>query len=353
MNILVSGGAGYLGSVLLPKLLVRGHRVRVVDIGYFGVSHLKLLRPSVEIVREDIRRILAHPRFGRKLLDGCDCVLHLAAISNDPSADLNPKTTSEVNFRATCALAELCREKRARFIFSSTCSVYGHSEGEIDEAGTLHPLTTYAASKLKAEKALCELSHPRWKPIILRNGTLFGYSPRMRFDLVVNTFALYSTLYNRVQLFGDGKQWRPFLHVRDCAEAFVHFCENREIHGGTYNVAHENLRVTDVAKIFQRLNPRLRIIRSQTTAQDKRDYRIRTERMREAGFRTRIAVETGSQEMAEAIASGLIPDPESIFYQNSKWIKELTQVSPKNNRDLLELLETLRRIQPTGSLPKT
>ncbi len=344
MNILVTGGAGYLGSVLLPKLLARGHRVRVLDVGYFGIGHLKTLHPPVELIRDDLRRVLSSAGFGRKLLDGCDRVIHLAAISNDPSAELNPKITDEINYRATRALAELARKRRIRFLLSSSCSVYGTSDNT-DERGELHPLTTYAVSKMKAEKALSALSKPGWRPVILRNGTLFGYSPRMRFDLVVNTFSLYSTLFNKIQIFGKGAQWRPFLHVRDCAKAFVYFAEQREVEYECYNIAHQNMRVTDVAEVFARLNPRLKIIRHKTAGKDARNYSVRADRMRKAGFQPQITVAMGAEEMIEAITSGLIPDPESIFYQNSKWIRELMQVGSKSAQEVLQLMETLKKVQ--------
>src|SRR4030095_7146729 len=122
MNILVTGGAGYLGSVLIPKLLARGHKVRVLDLGYFGLEHLRLLRPQVEVLREDLRATVAKPTQLRELLKDCDCVIHLAAISNDPSAELNPELTEEVNFKATQALAEMAKELGVKFIFSSSCS---------------------------------------------------------------------------------------------------------------------------------------------------------------------------------------------------------------------------------------
>lgn len=348
MNILVTGGAGYLGSVLLPKLLARGHRVRVVDVGYFGVGHLRMLRPSIEFVREDLRRIITNPAFRRQLVDRCDCIIHLAAISNDPSAELNPRITREVNLRVTCALAEIARRKRIRFLFSSTCSVYGKAHGEAEETGCVDPLTVYSISKLRAEKALLHLSNSRWRPTILRNGTLFGYSPRMRFDLVVNTFGLYSTLFNQIQLFGGGTQWRPFLHVRDCARAFVHFSERRECPHLCYNIAHENLRISDIAGIFERLNPHLKVVRRSHSDKDKRDYKVATRRMREAGFETCVPVATGAEEVIDAITAGLILDPESVYYQNSKWIRELMHLGSKSAREIMELMETLNRVHPSG-----
>ncbi len=343
MNILVTGGAGYLGSVLIPKLLARGHRVRVLDVGYFGVGHLRALRPPVELVREDIRRVGLDADFRRQLLEGCEGIVHLAAVSNDPSAELNPALTEEINFQATRVLAEEARQRGIRFIFSSSCSVYGEAPGEIDEEGKVNPLTVYAISKIKAEKALLELSTTSWSPVILRNGTLFGYSPRMRFDLVVNIFSLYSALHNEIRIFGDGQHWRPFLHVSDCARAFIHFVEKTERRYPCYNIAHENKRVIDLAEIFQRLNPRLKVVKLSVSDHDLRNYRVSVRRMQEEGFRTRVDLEMGAEEMIDAIVSGLIPDPESIYYRNAKWLKELTQIGSKNPQEVVALMETLAK----------
>ncbi len=344
MNILVTGGAGYLGSVLVTKLLARGHRVRVLDLGYFGLGHMRALKPAVELIREDLRAIVSDAESLRALLEGCDCVIHLAAISNDPSAELNPELTEEVNFRATETLAEMTRQLHIRFIFSSSCSVYGEADGELDEEAAVNPLTVYAASKIKAEQTLKELADSNWSPIILRNGTLFGYSPRMRFDLVVNIFSLYSTLHNEIKIFGDGLHWRPFLHVADCARAFVYFTEKPEASHICYNIAHENLRVVDIADTFKLINPSLAATHLELADEDKRDYRVSTRRMTDEGFSTRLSVEMGAEEMTEAIVSGLIPDPESIFYRNAKWLKELTQLGSKNHRDIVNLLEMLAHV---------
>ncbi len=341
MNVLVTGGAGYLGSVLLPKLLARGHRVRVLDVGYFGLGHLRTLRPAVELIREDLRRLARDSGFTAELLEGCDCVIHLAAISNDPSAELNPGLTDEVNFRATAALAEAAKSRGIRFLFSSSCSVYGEADGEVDEDGPLNPLTVYAVSKAKVDEMLEGLADGTWSPVILRNGTLFGRSPRMRFDLVINIFSLYSTLYNEIKVFGDGGAWRPFLHVRDCARAFVHFAEKEKHQYLRYNIAHQNLRVVDAAECFRRINPHLKTTWIDGSDQDRRSYRVTTRRMQEEGFQTALSVDSGAEEMIEAILSGGIPDPESIYYRNAKWLKELTQIGTSSHRDIAELMETM------------
>jgi nucleoside-diphosphate-sugar epimerase len=349
MNILVTGGAGYLGSVMIPKLLIRGHRVRVADIGYFGMGHLRTLTPAVELIRTDLRRACDEKEFRDQLFDGIDCVIHLAAISNDPSAELNPQLTEDVNFHTTVDLAKTAKERGIRFLFSSSCSVYGDAEGLLDEEGTINPLTVYAVSKVRSEQALLEMTDANWRPIILRNGTLFGYSPRMRFDLVVNIFALYGTLHNEVKVFGDGLQWRPFLSVQDCARAFVYFAEKTDPHYSVYNIANENLRVVDVAAIFQAINPALKVAQVATQNPDLRDYRVSARRMEEDGFHPRVDVATGAESMAEAIVCGLISDPESIFYRNAKWLKELTQVGTVDHRRLTGLMESYGNVLRVGS----
>lgn len=351
MKILVTGGAGYLGSVLIPKLLMRGHTVRVVDIGYFGLGHLRSMHPAVELIRDDLRRVMAEEEFRDRLLDGCESIIHLAAISNDPSAELHPQLTEEVNFHTTASLAEAAKKRGIRFVFSSSCSVYGEAEGLLTEEGVVNPLTVYAISKVKSEQALTAMASATWKPVILRNGTLFGYSPRMRFDLVVNIFALYSTVRNEIRVFGDGLQWRPFLSVQDCARAFVHFAEASQPRHICYNIAQENLRVVDVAAIFERLNPTVKVAYVPTEDPDLRDYRVSNQRMMEEGFTPRLSVEAGAEGIAEAIVCGLIPDPESIFYRNAKWLKELTHIGDRDHLQVVDLMEsfsTMRRGTAAG-----
>jgi nucleoside-diphosphate-sugar epimerase len=344
VNVLVTGGAGYLGSVLIPKLLIRGHTVRVLDIGYFGLGHLRAYQPIVEVLRDDVRRAIVDAAFCDQLLGGIDCVIHLAAISNDPSAELHPELTSEVNLASTCALADAAKDRGCRFLFSSSCSVYGTADTLIDEQAPTMPITAYASSKLGAEAYLESISDSRWRPVILRNGTLFGYSPRMRFDLVINIFSLHSTLYNEIRIFGRGKQWRPFLHVADCARAFLHFADLPEPRHLRYNIAHQNLRVVDVARVFEDLNPQLQVSHTELAEDDLRDYRVSTRRAEEEGYRPRVAVDQGAEEISEAIVSGAIPDPESVFYRNAKWLSELTQIGGKDHRELATLMETIARM---------
>ncbi len=341
MNILVTGGAGYLGSVLIPKLLVRGHKVRTLDIGYFGVEHIRAMRPAVEILRDDIRAVLADPVATEALLKGIDVVIHLAAISNDPSAELNPRLTEEVNFEATRDLAVACKARGIRFIFSSSCSVYGEAPGEVSEDGQTNPLTAYAKSKVDSDKFLLGLADANWRPAILRNGTLYGFSPRMRFDLVINIFSYCSTLYNEVRVFGDGQQWRPFLHVADCARAFIHFAENPNHKHTICNIAHENFRVVDLVEIFQRINPACQPVYVKLENPDLRNYHVSVARMKDEGITPTVKVQAGAEEIIEAIVTGRIADPEAVYYRNAKWLKELSELGNRDHRSLIGMLDLM------------
>jgi nucleoside-diphosphate-sugar epimerase len=302
------------------------------------MSHLHTLQPAIELVREDLRRV-EDAGFLEQLLEGVDCILHLAAISNDPSAELHPELTDEVNFKMTAIIGDAARHRAIRFVFSSSCSVYGEAGANLIEEAPVNPLTVYAVSKVKAEEALLGMAGAGWRPVILRNGTLFGYSPRMRFDLVVNIFSLYSALYNKIRIFGDGVQWRPFLHVSDCARAFLFFAERPEPAHTIYNIAHENLRVVDLASVFRDLRPGLEVEHTTSPDLDARNYAVSTDCANAEGFQTRVDVGSGATQIMEAIVSRSIPDPESVFYRNAKWLKELTQIGARDHRQVVELME--------------
>jgi nucleoside-diphosphate-sugar epimerase len=323
MNILVTGGAGYLGSVLVPKLLMRGHNVRVIDIGYFGLSHLCGLSSQIELICGDLTRINSDEKFLESLLDKQDCIIHLAALSNDTSAEAYPSLTYALNLDTTSILAKAAKDRGVRFIFASSCSVYGENDGELIEVSSVNPRTIYAKSKHDAENELLGLASVSWRPVILRCGTLFGLSRRMRFDLVVNVFSLYSTLHNQIKVFGDGLQWRPFLSVEDCAHAFILAAEKKDLSFMIYNVAHENLRISEVANTFKRLNPSLQVTYVPTEDPDQRDYRVSAQRIADEGFYPHLKVEAGAKRVANAISQGLIHDPESSRHNNVKWLKEL------------------------------
>ncbi|MCW5559655.1 MAG: NAD-dependent epimerase/dehydratase family protein, partial [Verrucomicrobiae bacterium] len=181
----------------------------------------------------------------------------------------------------------------------------------------------------------------------LRNGTLFGYSPRMRFDLVINIFSYCSTLYNEVRVFGDGLQWRPMLHVDDCARAMIHFVEHPDHKHLVYNIASENLRVVDLLPIFKAINPACREVYVKLENPDTRNYHVNTARMRNEGIHPRVDIRSGAEEIIEAIVTGRIADPEAVYYRNAKWLKELTELGNRDSGGTVGILDII--VAPIGS----
>lgn len=327
MKVLVTGGRGYLGCWVVPKLLAAGHQVRVLDRDYFGTPLSQAVLSKIELVRDDIREVCGSRVLLDHLADDCGAIIHLAAVSNDPSAELDPELTWEVNLHPTVVLAEKAKRLDVPFIFSSTCAIYGAGDADrlLDEGSPVEPLTVYSQSKYEAEQALLELATPNWSPLILRNGTLFGYSPRMRFDLVVNIFAMHAQLRREVKVFGAGRQYRPHLHVRDCAAAMVYFLDRSRWPASLVNVGHENKTVLELAETVRELYDNVRVVHTEGRDDDRRNYRVDNSLLLSSGFRPGFTVQMGIAEVVEAIAGNVIPDPEALYYQNVKWMGRLMQ----------------------------
>ena len=282
MRILLTGGAGYLGSVLARKLLANGHHVRILDNFLFGKDSIKDIQDNkkLEVVQGDIRDLAI---VGKSLKD-VDSVIHLASIVGTQSAELDPKTSMEINFMATRNIAELCKiYKIEQFIFASTCSVYGAQPDQlIAENSEVNPLDSYGLSKFQSERAILQAYD---YPTILRLGTLFGASHRMRFDLAINLFIAQAMNKEKITVFG-GDQWRPFLHVDDAAEAFVFAVENKM--EGIYNVIWKNLTINQMAKDVKKMVP-TRIELSKDII-DKRDYRVSGKKLERFDFKARKSI---------------------------------------------------------------
>lgn len=248
MNVLVTGGAGYIGSVLVRMLLEHGDQVRILDRLYWGTASLADCLDRIEIVQGDVRTV------GDEILDEIDAVIHLAGLSNDPTAEYNPDANWQMNAVATRRLAEACkRAKISRFYFGSSCSLYdGLPPGKMyDETACVQPRGAYATSKFEAERALLELTDDDFSPTILRQGTVYGLSPRMRFDLVVNTFVRDALQKGKLSLHGGGWMWRPLIDVSDLSRAYICCLEAPvdKIRGELFNVLHDNYQIRQLAML--------------------------------------------------------------------------------------------------------
>jgi len=272
-RVLVTGHDGFIGCVMAPYLAHAGFDVVGLDTGYFADCSLVAADESVSTRRKDLRDLEPAD------LDGYDAVVHLAALSNDPIGNLRPDWTADINVHGSIRLAELAREAGVRrFLFSSSCIMYGMSESAVvDEDSPLDPKTDYARSKVEAERAIAKLATESFSPTFLRNGTVYGLSPRMRFDTVLNDLVARAVSSKAVVLHSDGTPWRPVVHVEDVARAFHAVLEapTEAVHGQAFNVGAEHLnhQIRELAEIVVEAVPgcELRVLAEPQA--DQRTYR--------------------------------------------------------------------------------
>lgn len=308
-TVLVVGGAGYLGSVLCDRLLREGYAVKVLDNLSCGNEGLKALdsRDNFGFVEGDVRNISTVV----KTLEGVDVVIHLAGIVGDAACSADPLQTLEINYLATKVLVDACKYAQInRFIFASTCSVYGQSlsaESKLIEKSLLNPVSLYAQSKVKCEESVLSAVDDNFSPMILRMGTLFGYSPNMRFDLFVNTLAAKALLDGVITIYG-GDQWRPFLHLEDAVQAYL-LCLGAPltvVKGEIFNVVSTNQQIIGVGHILKRLYPKADLSIS-AEATDTRNYHVSCDKISYMlGYAPRKTIEDGVQEIASKLDQGLI-----------------------------------------------
>lgn len=339
-RVLVVGGAGYLGSHIVPQLLERGYRARVLDLFLFGEESLATVKynPYCELVYGDVRDIKAIVEAMR----GCDAVIDLAAIVGDPACNENKPLAIEINRAATRLLVDIARGYgAARFLFASTCSVYGATDLLSDERSRVAPLSTYAQTKLDSESILLEAASKEFQPTIFRLGTLFGFSPRMRSDLVVNLLVLRAALEGKVSIF-NGHQWRPFVHVQDAARGFVESLEAKTavVAGEIYNLGDDrlNCQLSEVGQALAAMIPGVELDRVENGA-DARSYRVSFQKIRaQLGFTCRVSLAEGMQEVYDAIRSGRIPDVGALKSDNLAVVRAYSSASSKENSPLRKLV---------------
>jgi nucleoside-diphosphate-sugar epimerase len=328
--ILVTGGAGYIGCIAVRQLLDKGEAVRVYDKLYFGDDGLSDVRDKIELVQGDIRT------FDAEVLDGCDAVIHLAGLSNDPTAEFNPKANEEINTRGTEVVAKACKAKGIRrFINASTCSIYdlGFYAPDFlrDEDSEVKPRAAYAVSNYEAEQLLLEMADDRFCPVILRQGTVFGWSPRMRYDLVVNTFVRDAIAKGVLTVHCGGEMWRPLVEVTDLCRVYIACVEAPDdaVHGKLFNVVGKNYRILELAHwVREALKPVKRVeIEVDYTTYKTRSYRVSGERIQSVlGVKPLVGVKESVEQMLRNIEEHHQMDLYNPRYYNIEWMTLLSDM---------------------------
>jgi nucleoside-diphosphate-sugar epimerase len=327
--ILVTGGAGYVGCVAVRQLLAKGEAVRVFDKLYFGAEGLDEVADSVEVVQGDIRT------FDPAVLDGCNAVLHLAGLSNDPTAEFNPKANEEINTVGTEVVARAAKERGIRrFIFASTCSIYDlgfYAEDFLrDEESDVRPRAAYAVSNYNAERLLLDMADENFCPVLLRQGTVYGWSPRMRYDLVVNTFVRDALSKGVLTVHCGGEMWRPLVDVTDLARAYAACIDapDEKVCGRTFNIVSKNYRVLELAHwVREALRPIRRVeIEVDYSNHKTRSYRVSGQRIEtELGVKSTVGVKESVEHMVRMLEQN--GGPMEAFhprYYNIEWMTLLS-----------------------------
>lgn len=324
MKVLVTGGAGYIGSVMVQMLLDEGFDVVVLDRFFFGKETLKDVdgHPRLTLVKDDIRW------FDPSLMKGVDAVIDLAALSNDPSGELDPKITMEINYKGRVRVARLAKKHGAeKYIFASTCSVYGFQEEIVNENSPTNPLTTYAKSAILAEQDIMPLGNSEFSVTFLRQATVYGLSPRMRFDLVINAMVLYLWKERKLRIMRDGKQWRPFVHIKDTSRAFIKVLEadNDMVNKQIFNVGsnNQNYQILPLAQMLaDALGMELQY--EWYGDPDKRSYKVDFSKIKEVlGFKPKYTPKDAAKEIYQALDEGRIKD--DIKTRTVQWYKYLLE----------------------------
>jgi len=342
-RVLVVGGAGYVGSMLVPRLLLRGYKVRVLDSFMYGSASLDSVKhhPAFEAMKGDIREI-------QPMVDAmkdCDAVIDLAAIVGDPACEENRQLAVEVNRAATRVLIDIAKGYGIqRFLFTSSCSVYGASDFLMDECSQVAPISTYAQTKVDSENLLVAAADTNFHPTILRFGTLFGLSPRPRLDLVINLLTAQAVITGKITIF-NGTQWRPFLHVDDsgkalitCLEAHPDVVSGEIFNVGDYELNHQLREISEkVAKVVPHVDTTL------IENSDKRNYRVSFDKIHSRlGFRCERTVDDGIVEMYQWIKAINLTDLSAVQFNNQAMTRAFAQ-TPEAQRSTLRILETLAR----------
>jgi nucleoside-diphosphate-sugar epimerase len=309
-NVLVTGGAGYVGSALVPELLDVGHRVTVLDLYLYGEDLFAGFRGNENLI--EVKGDLRDGDAVEKALEGCDAVIHLACISNDPSYDLDPELGKSINYDAFRPLVLASKAAGVkRFIYASSSSVYGiKEEANVTENMSLEPLTDYSKYKMLCEQELEEEREPGFITCTIRPSTVCGYAPRLRLDLTVNILTNHAINNGKITVFG-GKQKRPNIHIKDMVGLYLFLLQSpdEKIDGQIFNAGCENLAVMEIAEMVRdAVGPDVDI--EVTPTDDNRSYHVSSEKMRhELGFTPTHTITDAARDLARAFAEGKVPNP--------------------------------------------
>ena len=331
-KVLVVGGAGYVGSVLVRELLERGYAVRVLDRLYFGDHGIKEVMDRIELVIGDMRTV------DERIFEDVMAVINLGGLSNDPTAEYNPKANYEMNTEATYKLAVLAKKNGVRrYILASSCSIYDRgvfdekADVVLDEESPVYPKAAYSTSKLKAEEKIRELIDDGFSPVFLRKGTIYGFSPRMRYDLVVNTFVKDALSKGYLTVFYGGEMWRPLVDVRDACRAYIACLQVPEesIKGQIINIAYRNFRISELGLRVRETLRELGYdvdIKPDYTYRGVRSYRVSAEKAYKLlNWRPEVTVEDSVKDMVEKIEKYGYTDFSNPRYYNIGWMKLLEE----------------------------
>jgi nucleoside-diphosphate-sugar epimerase len=337
MDVLITGGAGYIGSILSRILVEEGHKVTILDRMFFGTDPLEDIMDKITLIKDDVRD------FEPSILNSIDAVLDLASLSNDPSGELDPQKTLEINYKGRVRVAKLSKTHKVKqYVLASTCSVYGFQDGMLTEESQLNPLTTYAKASVYAEKEILPLADRHFTTTVLRQATVYGLSPRMRFDLAINGMVLGFHKNGKIPIMRDGQQWRPFVHVKDTSNAFIKTLgsEPELVNGQIFNVSanEQNVQIFDLAKLVaEAIN--LPFNYEWYGTPDKRSYRVSFDKIKKTlDYTTKHTPKQGAKEVFDALKEGKInpDDPRTITV---KWYSHL-----------LEMHSFLKNVEKNGTL---
>jgi len=333
MKILVTGCDGYTGSVLVTHLVERGYQVIGLDTRYYKDCNLYNDQNEIDIIEKDIRDINSIN------FQSIDAIIHLAALSNDPLGFLNPDITMEINFKSSVKLAKLAKKNKIeKFIFASSCSGYGINKiGMVNEDSLLNPLTTYAKSKVLTEHEISKLGSKQFIPVFLRSATVYGGSPKLRFDLVINNLVGSALTIGKIIINSDGTPWRPTLHIEDECTAFMTIleAENDLVNNKIYNVGStdENYKIKDIADIIKKhIECEIKYLNQEP---DSRSYRVNCDKIKkELGFKSNWTLKKGIKELIKTLTDLRINFSEfnSRKYTRLKQIKYLLEKNKLNEK---------------------